>query len=947
MRIQNAFVVIALWFAVSLEATAKSLYVDYSAKPDPVELTRHDVCILHPDQQSSLVEGQAQGNQYYAYLSLAEISPDATYLSKATEAGVKLLAENPEWKSRLVDIRDPAWADFFVNVLANEAVSRGFDGFFIDTVDSIELLGLPQDSDEFIAYQTAIYTILTRLKQTYPTKKIIINRGFKVIEKLSDVVNGVMIESVFSTSDINGSKTIPVEWDTTEILVSEIERIQHLGFETFVVDYVAPGDRDAAMEAEKRIRSLGCIPFVGSRNLDGTKILEKSIKRKLLVLYGYDPVENEDDPIFPGDTLALSKIQTPLEWMGYEFEYHNISKGLPDRWNDSEHRGIIIDESLTVPRNLEMQLATWLAEKISKQNKILFLGTGGFTSTIAKKTLFAPLGITQRGRIPRASKAAGKVVATKIDPEFTNYEIKTEASKEAFEAFQAPPKSRVVVGLQMKTFHGEIVHYDPVFLADWGGCLLPPYLNYQVSPEIDLSHVDPFKFLSQIWPDDFPVPDVTTRQGLRAFYSHIDGDGFVSVANFPDRPICGEVLRDKVLKDLPFPITVSIVEAEIRGHMLTQKNPDVERHEQVSKDIFEMPHVEPASHSYSHPYVWDMSDKSYYGEYSSLNLPLKLTTMYPKIKLDREIGGSLDYVREKLSGNDNPPKIFLWSGNCRPSTEALRLVREAGVENMNGGNTILSRRFPGLSAVAPKLIAAEGEMQVFASNQNEFYYTDGWKGPFFHGFKNVIETFEMTESPRRLKPVNVYYHFYSAERQDALSALHEIYDWCKIHDLHLMETSKYAKMVRDSFYTKVSELAPIKWRFKNQGIQQTYRIPVSRGFPDMVESKGVIGYTEFQDSWYITTDNSGDIVIALSEDEKIHPHLLSSTEELICDKIDTNTVTLKNTSTIRPSKVTVAGLGKSEWALATGKNEIKKVQVVDGAHQFTISPGGTATLSRL
>ena len=263
--------------------------------------------------------------------------------------------------------------------------------------------------------------------------------------------------------------------------------------------------------------------------------------------------------------------------------------------------------------------------------------------------------------------------------------------------------------------------------------------------------------------------------------------------------------------------------------------------------------MEPASHSYSHPFVWNPEDKSYYQYYDTLNLPLKLTSRYPKIRLEREIGGSLGYIEERLTGKENPPKVFLWSGNCRPSVEALRLVREAGIENMNGGNTILSKRFRGIAAVAPKLVSTGGEIQVFASNQNEYYYTDGWKGPYFNGFSRVIETFELTESPRRLKPVNVYYHFYSAERSDSLLALEQIYDWCKSQELHLMTASQYATMVRDSFHTDIFEIEDRKWKISNRGHHQTFRLPVSAGFPDLTDSEGVIGFREFQDSWYIFT----------------------------------------------------------------------------------------------
>jgi hypothetical protein len=35
----------------------------------------------------------------------------------------------------------------------------------------------------------------------------------------------------------------------------------------------------------------------------------------------------------------------------------------------------------------------------------------------------------------------------------------------------------------------------------------------------------------------------------------------------------------------------------------------------------------------------------------------------------------------------------------------------------------------------------------------------------------------MTEKPYRIKPINIYYHFYSGSKLAAFNALKEVYDW--------------------------------------------------------------------------------------------------------------------------------------------------------------------------
>src|SRR2546427_737140 len=95
---------------------------------------------------------------------------------------------------------------------------------------------------------------------------------------------------------------------------------------------------------------------------------------------------------------------------------------------------------------------------------------------------------------------------------------------------------------------------------------------------------------------------------------------------------------------------------------------------------------------------------------------------------------------------------------------------------MNGGDTAITRSNPSLTEVRSWGLRKGGHLQIYAPVTNENIYTNLWHGPFY-GFERVIETFEMTEAPRRLKAVDIYYHSYSASKQASIKALHRIYQW--------------------------------------------------------------------------------------------------------------------------------------------------------------------------
>ena len=314
-----------------------------------------------------------------------------------------------------------------------------------------------------------------------------------------------------------------------------------------------------------------------------------------------------------------------------------------------------------------------------------------------------------------------------------------------------------------------------------------------------------------------------------------------------------------------------------------------ESYEEVARSIFLLPNVQAASHTYSHPFVWIPGDPDDANHHQATRLDLRDSENYGEIDYRREILGSVDYVESTLLPAGKKVEILLWSGNCRPPAEALRIVRERGIENMNGGDTIISRRYPGLAGVSPRAMpwySPQGdELQVFSPNQNDYVYN---RGPFYGGFRSVIETFEMTETPRRLKPVNIYYHFYSAANFSALRALERVHQWAMDQPLHHATAAELAAMNRDSRATYLyRHLGGRDWTVVNEGHLRTLRIPSSLGPPSMTKSKGVIGYNEDRGQMYVHLDGRPKAQIVLDTDSpgSPHLHLVSSTSGVVFQKL--------------------------------------------------------------
>ena len=145
-----------------------------------------------------------------------------------------------------------------------------------------------------------------------------------------------------------------------------------------------------------------------------------------------------------------------------------------------------------------------------------------------------------------------------------------------------------------------------------------------------------------------------------------------------------------------------------------------------------------------------------------------------------------------------------------------------------------------MTLVSPLGVKKGKYFQVYAPNQNENIYTNDWTGPFY-GFRNVVQTFKLTDKPLRLKPIDIYYHFYSGTKKASLAALMYAYDWALSQQVFNIYVSDYFKIVLDFNRTTIAQTSQ-GWQINNKGNIRELRSPRKLGYPDLKNSKNIIGY---------------------------------------------------------------------------------------------------------
>ncbi len=881
---------------------ADSFYVDYSKTIEIEAVLAHPQSILHPTVELDLQELLDEGHVSLGYLSIGEIAADAPYRSRAIASGVNRPMRNAIWKSDVVDLSSPEWRDFVLNDLAQGIVERGFSGFFLDTMDAVDMLA-QQFPERAAAFQTGLTELIIALRERFPEKKIVVNRGFSVMDAIRDSIDGVLVESVFGSFEHSSGNYVDVSESDTKILLGLLSSLQDGGKAVYVLDYADPLEPERGQRISNSAAAEGFHTFVSTPSLSGISVAPlRKIPRKVLVLYGNDPSQGPWAPRYPFDSSTFLTLHMCFEWLGIEVEYLNAFQESFEFDRFSDFRAILTDQTLVVPSRHEQTFVDSIIKAKAAGVKVLFAGHIPISGWVQTQRLFRALDI--RGSGDLIPNIAAQTLLKK-NTEIMDFKEKVRLVPFNNLDLQAPADSEVHLSVACKTIEEKELVYDAVFSAPWGGVMFEPYLFFTRPNFDDLWLLDPFRFVrSALDLDNFPVPDTTTRDGLRLFYSHIDGDGFANISEVDPNRRSSEIIRDHILTRYPFPITYSVIEAEVEAISMLQKSDTAPRLREIARSIFELPNIQVASHAYSQPFFW-IDDDPRQATYSSRHLPLKNNYRF---SLDREIGGSIDYINRELTPEGKNVELFLWSGNCRPSVSALKKVREQGILNMNGGDTLISTAKPSLSFVSPRTLYWGGELQILAANQNENVYTHDWTGPFFGMYSKVIDTFVKTEVPQRLKPVNVYFHNYCGDKPDGLQSLVTVFDWVQGQSLHSVTALQYAKIAKDSRFTALYERSPEHFVMVNEGQLRTYRFRNVGLVPDIARSSGVVGYNEHQGELYIHTDGRRRVELILGKEGTVseHPFLVSSSGEVEWQAFGRGELEFR-VEDVRPVSVILAG----------------------------------------
>ncbi len=241
-------------------------YVVYYGKGQGEALSRYGLAIVQPDTLTpeELAAVHRSATLVVAYLSVGEAEPERAWYKDGRVEQAWILGQNENWGSFFVDAGQPGWQKLMVD-LAGESIRQGFDGVFLDTVDTVDVY--PKTKPGMLA-------LIRQLRAAYPQALLVMNRGFTVVDELANDLDAVMFEDLSTTYNFESQQYGYADDSGTATRLAALSK--KTGLPILALDYAPPDNPAMAYRAVQVSRRYGFIPAVSVINLD--KIVDYGLK---------------------------------------------------------------------------------------------------------------------------------------------------------------------------------------------------------------------------------------------------------------------------------------------------------------------------------------------------------------------------------------------------------------------------------------------------------------------------------------------------------------------------------------------------------------------------------------------------------------------------------------------------------------------------------------------
>jgi uncharacterized protein (TIGR01370 family) len=243
--------------------------VYYSDKAPLERFEPYTLLVLDRDHHVPLQPLKERGKLLLGYLSLGEAEKRNSYFDELKQRHL-LFNENKAWKgSYTINLRDQAWVKMVIEEIIPKMLADGFDGLFLDTLDSPLELERTQPK-QYAGMRDASIALVRAIRLHYPDLKIMVNRAYPILPDIAPDIDMALGECLYGDYDFGKKKYIRVDKDTTDQQLAALKAAQARNprLVIYTLDYANKNDPRAISEIYRKERANGFIPYVATVDLD-------------------------------------------------------------------------------------------------------------------------------------------------------------------------------------------------------------------------------------------------------------------------------------------------------------------------------------------------------------------------------------------------------------------------------------------------------------------------------------------------------------------------------------------------------------------------------------------------------------------------------------------------------------------------------------------------------
>ena len=804
----------AVWAAVPADTLEQRDIVFYYGSRPPIEDLRHfDQIVIQPSQilpheKAALLKLDSLVFAYVSFGEIARNSEDMPRIKTNWSIGV-----NPAWNSLVMNMNDSAWHEYLLEHHFDRLWRDGYRAFFLDTVDSY--LIVTSEGKQREEQEAGLVALLAEVKRRFPGCKLILNRGFEVLDRASRYADGMVAESLFHGFDPVTGKHAPTKEENRTWLLNQLKRAQNeFNVPITVLDYVEPGNWAEAEKTAREIVKLGFMPWVANGDL--TWLGQGRLRlapRKVLAIVNGSPAQQMDHELFRHAAM-------PLEYLGLALDYWYIDHlPLPVEPLVGRYAGVI----------------AWLGEdsSIGESN------TGRYESACArlKTEVDGGLPVVFMGYLP-AGTACRNLIDYQGELQPTTRTLKLDVASERLGRPNAAPvvgsgtpdirvRDRNQAWLTLsdgdKLFH-------PIAVGAWGGYALHPHIVSESASGRREWLLDPFSFFqAALRLPAQPMFDLTTENGHRLGITEVRGDRLFEKDEHGVEVI--DRLRAWMEKNRA-PATVGVIEAEA----------DSEERRSKVRHLASLPQVRLASHTYSHPFYWGVFE----GKKDADQQPYRYGVFLDgyAAEMTRETGGTVEFLK---SVAPESPLLLIWSGDGKPGPAALAAAQKGGMPSYGGGGLRWQSGSLSLADLSPALRPTEWGIQVLTPLTAELLFAQLWYGEALN-FGKIGEWNRQLDSGRRLRISSISFHADALMHVRGAELLDTLADEQRKDNFLGIWVDEYVQRARAFQTASVARDLNGNWLLFGDALR-TVRLSASEMLPEI--STDIVGYSERNNERYI------------------------------------------------------------------------------------------------